>query len=167
MGRKVRTLEDYYDACLRKGWLLPSYNSAIVTRTYLDAIRKGHYYCPHKRHKIDHLRCPNPPPKIVLLKIWKKAVREKVVEEPERADLWNPMLATIALIEEDGKLPNNDWLFIVLAHIEGEDCEIFRSDYKYVKPVNENQKPDIVFDNDDGLFDNLPDLDERQIRRTN
>ena len=77
------------------------------------------------------------------------------------------MLATITLIEEEGKLPNNDWLLLVLAHVEGEDCEIFKSDYKYVKPVTEKQKPDIMFDNFDGLFDNLPDLDDKQIRRTN
>ena len=77
------------------------------------------------------------------------------------------MLATITLIEEEGKLPNNEWLYIVLAHIEGRQCEIFQSDYKYVKPASANQKPDIEFNNDDGLFDNLPDLDERQIRRTN
>ena len=139
----------------------------MVTRTYLDAIRRGDYYCPHLKHDIPRLQCPNPPPKIVLLKIWKKAVTAKVVDEPGKMDLWNSMLATITLIEEEGKLPNNEWLYIVLAHIEGRQCEIFQSDYKYVKPASANQKPDIEFNNDDGLFDNLPDLDERQIRRTN
>ena len=52
LGRKVRTFEDYFNTCERGGWLLPSFNSAIVTRSYLDAIRKGHYYCPHRRHNI-------------------------------------------------------------------------------------------------------------------
>ena len=167
LARKVRTFEDYYETCERNGWLLPSITSAIVNRTYLDAIRKGQYYCPHVSYNILPLRCPNPPPKMELLKIWKKAVYEKVVEEPAKEELWNMMLATITLIEEEGKLPNNDWLLTVLAHIEGKDCVVFKKDYKYVKPVSENQKPDILFDNFDGLFDDLPDLDEKQIRRTN
>ena len=77
------------------------------------------------------------------------------------------MLATISLIEEEGKLPDNEWLLTVLSHIQGKECVVFQKDYKYVKPVSENQKPDIMFDNFDGLFDDLPDLDERQIRRTN
>ena len=82
MGRKVRTFQDYYDACERAGWLLPTISSGIVTRQYLDAIRKGHYYCPHFDHDIKQLRCPNPPPKMVLLKIWKKAVYQKAKAEP-------------------------------------------------------------------------------------
>ena len=112
--------------------------SAIVTRTYLDAIRKGHYYCPHVRDNILPLRCPNPPPKMELLKIWKKAVYEKVVDEPSLEAIWNSMLATIMLIEEEGKLPDNEWLLTVLAHIQGKECEIFQKDYKYVKPVAAN-----------------------------
>ena len=39
------------------------------------------------------------------------------VDEPDKMDLLNSMLCTITLIEEDGKLPNNFWLFTVLAHI--------------------------------------------------
>ena len=52
-----------------------------------------------------------------LLKIWKKAVYEKVVDEPLMEVRWNSMLATIMLIEEEGKLPDNEWLLTVLSHI--------------------------------------------------
>ena len=137
LGRVVRTFENYYDACERDGWLVPSFSSAIVTRTFLDAIRAGQYYCPHIKYKILPLRCPNPPPKMELLKIWKRAVYQKVVDEPQKEKLWNAMLATITLIEEEGKLPNNEWLLTVLSHIEGKDCEIFQKDYKYERPVKE------------------------------
>ena len=167
LARRVRTFEDYYNAMIRDGWLLPSFNSAIVTRPYLDAIRGDQYYCPHVRDNILPLRCPNPPPKMELLKLWKKAVYKKVLEEPTKEITWNAMLATITLIEEEGKLPNNEWLLTVLSHIEGRDSVVFQKDYKYEKPKNENQKPDIMFDNFDGLFDNLPELDDKQIRRTN
>ena len=84
---------------MRGGWLLPAISSGIVTRDYLDAIRAGQYYCPHFDHKIEQFRCPNPPPKMVLLQIWKKAVYQKAKTEPQKDDLWNSMLATIKLIE--------------------------------------------------------------------
>ena len=35
------------------------------------------------------------------------------------------MLATLELIEDEGKLPDNDWLIIVLSHIPGKTCPIF------------------------------------------
>ena len=57
-------------------------------------------------------------------------------------------------------MPNNDWLLTVLAHVPGKECEVFKKNYKYVKPVNDNMKSEILFDNDDGLFDDLPDLDD-------
>ena len=125
LSRKVRTFEDYYNTCIRKGWLLPAFNSAIVTRTYLDAIRRGQYYCPHVNHEILPLRCPNPPPKMELLKIWKRSLYKKVVDDPANEELWNRMLATLQLVEEEGKLPDNAWLLTVLSHIDGKECEIF------------------------------------------
>ena len=96
-----------------------------------------------------------------LLKIWKRSLYKKVVDDPANEELWNRMLATLQLVEEEGKLPDNAWLLTVLSHIDGKECEIFKSDYKYVKPIGANQKSDIVFDNFDNLWDKLPDLDDK------
>ena len=78
----IRSNKDYYKAMQGHGYLLPAYSCAIVTRDYLDGIRLGEYYCPHKRDKIPKLDVPNPPLKTELLKLWKKALKEKVQEDP-------------------------------------------------------------------------------------
>ena len=69
-------MEDYYKAMVGHGHLLPVFSSAIITREYLDGIRAGHYYCPHRKDKIPKLDVPNPPPKAELLKLFKTAVYE-------------------------------------------------------------------------------------------
>lgn len=80
---------------------------------------------------VPNLYVANPPPKEVLLKILKRAVREKIVSEPEQDDKWNSILATLALIEEEGKLPDNDWIITCLSDVPGPDCEIFKKSYKF------------------------------------
>ena len=80
---------------------------------------------------VPNLYVANPPPKEVLLKILKRSVREKIVEEPEQDEKWNAILATLALIEEEGKLPDNDWIITCLADVPGPDCEIFKKSYKF------------------------------------
>ena len=107
------------------GYLLPAYSSALVTREYLDGVRAKEYYCPHKQDNIPKLEVPNPPPKMELLKLWKQAVHEKVIEEPNMDAKWNRILATLELIEYEGKLPDNDWLITVLSDVPGDTCIIF------------------------------------------
>lgn len=77
------------------------------------------------------------------------------------------MLATIKMIEDDGKTPDNDWMIIALSDVPGKDCEIFQKNYKFVKEPKMAQKQEIVFFNDDGLFDDLPELDVKSIRKRN
>ena len=101
------------------------------------------------------------------MKIWKKAVLAKVVDEPEKDDKWNAILATLELIEEEGKLPDNTWLITCLADVPGPSCEIFQKSYKFVRPKKGINKPEIVFFNDDELLDDLPELDARDIRKKN
>ena len=50
------------------------------------------------------------------------------------------MLSTFALIEEEGKLPNNEWLITALTDVPGSDCEIFQKSYRYIKPASAIQK---------------------------
>ena len=164
----VRSNKDYYNVMERHGYLLPSLSCAMVSREYLDGIRLGQYYCPHKRDKIPKLVIANPPPKKELLRLWKKGCYDKCVEEPDKADKWNSILSTLELIEEEGKLPDSAWLTIALADCPGTECEVFQKSYRYIKQQSEIQKPEILFYNDDGLFDDeLPGLDSKHIRKKN
>ena len=67
----MRSNTDYYDAMVRAGWLMPTISCSLVTREYMDGIRKGEFYCPHKNDNIPKMNVANPPPKMELLKIWK------------------------------------------------------------------------------------------------
>ena len=127
IANKVRTIEDYYGALIRHGWLLPSLSCGFVTRPYLDGIRINQFYCPHNRDKVPKLFCANLPPKMELLRIWKKAVHKKAAEETDEAkdEKWCAMLATINMIEEEGKLPDTNWLITALSDVPGKECEIF------------------------------------------
>ena len=80
---------------------------------------------------------------------------------------WNRILATLAMIEKEGKLPDNDWLILALSDVPGPDCEIFQKRYKFQRPPKPQQKQEILFYNDDGLFDDLPELDVSCIRKKN
>lgn len=121
----VRSNGDYYNAMVRAGWIMPTISSAIVTRDFMDGIRRNEYYCPHVKQNIPTMNVANPPPKKELLKIWKKAVYQRVEEEPQNDKRWNAMLCTINLIEKSGKTPDNDWLIKVLSDVPGPNCEIF------------------------------------------
>ena len=91
----VRSNGDYYNAMIRHGWLLPTISSSLVTREYMDGVRTKQYYCPHIEDEIPKLLVANPPPKLELLKIWKKAVYQKVRTDPANDQKWNSMLAVI------------------------------------------------------------------------
>ena len=90
-------------------------------------------------------------------------------ETDEEKDIkWCAILATIAMIEAEGKLPDNDWLITALSDVPGPECEIFKKNYKYEAPPSKTQRDEILLYNDDGLFDDdLPDLNVNQIRKRN
>lgn len=80
---------------------------------------------------VKKLYVANPPPKEVLLKIFKKAARDKCIEDPENDSKRNAILATLKLIETEGKLPDNEWIITCLSDVPGPDCEIFKKSYKF------------------------------------
>ena len=88
-------------------------------------------------------------------------MKRKVQEEPQNDAKWNRILSTMALIEYEGKLPDNDWLLVCLADVPGPSCEVFRKNYRYIKPPSQLARPEIHFYNDDGLFDGLNYLDAK------
>ena len=80
MQTYVRTQHDYYVTMVRHGWIMPSYKCAVVTRDFMDGLRQGVFWCPHKNDNISVLLCANPPPKDELLSIWKTAVYDQIAK---------------------------------------------------------------------------------------
>ena len=59
---------------------------------------------------------------------------------------------------------NADW-YITLIGIWNPECEIFRKDFVFVQ---EREIPvEVLIDNADGLYDGLPLIDEKTMRKTN
>lgn len=59
---------------------------------------------------------------------------------------------------------DTEWLVNFLA-IADEDDEIFDRKYKYVRP--KSKIAEVMFDNTDGFWNDLPPLTERQIKSSN
>ena len=76
-------------------------------------------------------------------------------------------MSTMALIEYEGKMPDNEWLIVCLADVPGKSCAIFRKNYRFEKPPSVLARPEVHFFNDDGLFDGLHPLNAKDIRKKN
>ena len=63
------------------------------------------------------------------------------------------------------RMPDAAWLIDVLGVMTPND-EIFTKSYVWTKP-QESRPPETTFDNVDGLFDGLPRLSEKELRKTN
>ena len=61
--------------------------------------------------------------------------------------------------------PDTKWLLMLVAIFIPDD-EIFRKDWRYVKS-QKSVPVEPMLDNQDGMWDNLPQLTESQIRKTN
>ena len=59
---------------------------------------------------------------------------------------------------------NADW-YVTLISIWNPECEIFRKDFVYVRERELAVEP--LIDNLDGLYDGLPLIDEKIMRKTN
>ena len=62
--------------------------------------------------------------------------------------------------------PDTRWLIKWVGYFMPED-EIFKKSYKYVRPKKVVEVEEEYFSNDDGLFDDLPPLDDKVIKKTN
>ena len=160
VGQVVRTQRQYYDAMARNGWLLPRYGAALVNRDFLDGIRLGAYYCPAVKDGIVKLPCPNPPPKAELIALFEAAVAARPVDED------SARLAGLLSLMELGKLPDNDWLLLLLSHVPGRDCSVFQKHYKYVRPPS-LLRPELLLFDEDGFFEGLPAVSAHDLRRRN
>ena len=59
---------------------------------------------------------------------------------------------------------NQDW-YVTLIGIWDPECEIFRKDFTYVRDREVAAEP--LIDNADGLYDGLPLIDEKTMRKSN
>ena len=129
---------------------------------FLYKVRKGIIYCPKTTDDTHGRVCYSVPPKAVLL--------EKLIITFTNLHSSNQMSPQLvpqvdnlmkALQEREA---NSEWYCTLLA-IFDPDNEIFAKSWRYIRPklVPEAQ---VVFENDDDLFTDLPPLTEKEVRST-
>lgn len=134
----VKTKSPLYNAMIRNGFYLPKKKATIVNEAYLQKVKSGEFYCP-KFTDVIARPCPDPPSREILLDEVVKATT-KVGKD---------------IGASEGKLPDIPWLLTVLA-IHCPDHEVFHKDY--LPPLPVPKKSDMVIDNSDGFYTNLPQL---------
>ena len=146
--------------------MLPSYHSAMVNREYLDGVRELVYYAPkvtdgHAKHQ-----CVNPPPKSVLLELFRTGVHARVHLNQGDDTVLDRMLSLIELMDS-GKLPDNEYFLVLLSVVPGASCPIFQKGWRYERPRSSLAKPPIVFFDEDNFYEGLPSLDQKSLRKNN
>jgi hypothetical protein len=144
---------------LRNGWEMPSYRAAICTVEWMDSIRKGKQFCIRQDKCGNLKRCYADVPKAFLIhKI--EAFVDSVNQGAEDIGQVRNLIAEMKV-----RSPDREWLLKLLA-LWMPDDEIFKTDYFYVK-VKKITTAEVVYDNEDGFWDKLPDLSEKEIRGMN
>lgn len=100
-------------------------------------------FCPQKKHNIPVLTCLNLPKKEELLRLLRCSFAEqlrkkkKLVVQNEDA-----IKALIRLLDNPNKVPDMNWLLLVIAAIGGPEHPLFAKGYK---PPESNQGPQPLF----------------------
>ena len=158
----VRNKPKLYEAMGRSGWELPSIHASVCTIHFLFEVRKGVFYCP-KTAEIGALqKCFSPPTKEILLEKLQNAIRPLIHAENVNASKAKPMERL--LNELTKRSADTKWLVLLMA-IWAPNDEIFKKDYVWIKP--KAIPIEYQYENDDHLFDDLPRLSDKDIRRHN
>ena len=127
--------------------------------------KDGYFYIPTRADTRDVPDCYSWPSKEFLItKLQKWLVSLKVETEDEKARL-EIYKRTVALMKK--REPDTGWLLLFVGIFMPHD-EIFSKSYKWQRPKQvEESDEDEYFSNDDGFFSNLPQLDDKTIKKTN
>ena len=106
VGQVIRSQKQYFEAMIRNGYILPKFHSPLVHRDYLDGVRAGCYYAPHRDENFQVYMAINAPPKQVLINMFKVAVDDAQFAKSETVEVLLRMSNLLELMEE-GKLPDN------------------------------------------------------------
>ena len=95
-------------------------------RDFIDCIRKGLVFCPHRRMQLPVLTCLNPPKKEELLRLLSVAfgdgIRRKKKFVMQHRD---GITALIKIFQNPNKVPDTQWLLLLLAAVGGPEHELW------------------------------------------
>ena len=107
-------------------------------------------------HEIPRLTCLNQPTKREMVEMFKEAVDDGI--QQKKPFVISNRVGLLQLIDEiqmKGKMPDKDWLMVLLAKIPGKSCPIFAKGYvPPTKPQLVN-RPEVTLNNHDGFWTGL------------
>ena len=159
VNQKMLDVQDFRNACIRNNFLVPKHNSRLCTREFLQEVRAGQVFVP----KVTELKCapcPEPPCNDIvrqeLINVLQNGianVTDQAVRSPYERLVWHLQLRA-------GDL---EFHLQMLAHLTEGRHAYFQKDYRPPPKVRANAA-DLLFNNDDGFFDNLPDTKKKGKR---
>lgn len=163
-SKLVRSRQDYHLAMRKAGYRMPKLSSRICTMKFMEKGRKGFFFIPKKEQCANVPECYSWPSKEFLISKLQKSTSAFNTETSDQAQL-EAFKRTVALMKK--REPDTEWLLVLVGMLYPGD-EIFTKSYKWKKPkpVVESDDEDYL-SNEDGFYDNLPQLDDKTIKKTN
>lgn len=109
--KRVRGLDDLYEATVRNGFFLPERSTKVICEKYLTMVLDGRAYVP-KYSDVRLRPCPCPPKKAILLEKLSSATAKRKLE----------------LGFDSDKAPDKRWLIATLSTLNPDD-DIFGKAY--------------------------------------
>ena len=163
MSKFVRRREHLHEALGRDGWKLPSKHAAICTTEWMLRVRNQEIFCVRSADVQNGSPvCFTPPPRKMLQEKLERIVVELEAGNHLNADSIPKIHKLIGSLRL--RSANVEWYVLLIGYFNPND-EIFRKDYKYVRQHVVPLEPTIG--NNDGLFNSLPPLSEKEMRSTN
>ena len=142
---KIPNKKALYDALIMRGYLLPDYETTMVTTDFLAAVKAGKCYCPHKDEKV-YQPCAHPPLMQTIKDEILKLTPEKTAGKMRlKVDQLNFFMMN--------KRPGVDFLLLMLAKLN-PDHSFF--DINYRPPKNPSSPAFMMkVANDDKFFEGI------------
>ena len=106
-------------------------------------------------HDIPRLQCLNKPTKRHMLDLFQAAVEDGIQKKTPFVIAHRVgLLALVAEMNKKGKMPDKDWLLVLLAKVPGRSCPLFFKGYEPPKKPAPN-RTDVQVPNQDAFFTGL------------
>jgi len=157
----VRTREDYWQAMVINDWYMPEVKYGMCSRAWMEAVRKGQFWCPKQTQLFRHFMIAHPPTKEVLANMLLEQVMALETSGDYTDTEWTKMRRTAELVV--ARPPNASWIINCLGFLNRMH-PVFERDYKPDYKPRKQALADFTFNNDDGFFNNLPKLEGSKLK---
>ena len=104
-------------------------------RSFIDAARAQTVFCPQRKHNIPVLTCLNMPRKEELLRLFNVGIKDGIHRKKKFVVQHQAGLKELAkILEVPTKVPDCQWLLLLIAAVGGPEHPVFQKGYTPPKP---------------------------------